>query len=70
MFLGVLISGICFLDNDKSVCFWLFIIGMCVGLRVRMCMCVLERISVDVYVLRRISVRGMSERVCVRRSDC
>ena len=43
---------------------------MCVGLRVCMCMCVLEIISVDVYVLRSMSVRGLSEGVCVKGSDC
>ena len=70
MCFGVLISGVSFLDNDKFVCFWLLIIGVCVGLRVCMCMCMLERISVDVCVLRRMSVRGMSGGVCVRGSDC
>ena len=54
----------CFRLLLSGMCFGLSTIGVCVGLRV------FERISVDVCVLRRMSVRGLSERVCVRGSDC
>ena len=58
----VLISG---------MCFGLLIIG--VGVLVCACvcvaMCVLEIISVDVCVLRRMSVRGLSVGVCFKGID-
>ena len=44
--------------------------GVCVGLRVCVCMCVLERISVELCLLRRRSVEGLSVCVCIMGSDC
>ena len=79
MYFGLLKIRICFCGIDKwdvfwginkSGVFWVFDnLGVCIGLRVCMCMCVLEGISVNVYVLRRVNVRGLSEGVCVRGSD-
>ena len=60
-------SGVSFGVLIRLCVFWVLISGMYFGC---MCMCVLERISVGVRVLRRMRVRGMIEDVCVRGSDC